>query len=185
MAVIIIGSFLEGVYLFRWLSYALKLDYQEIPAYQVPWNKILPITFVSIGLYMLGYFATPIASGAVNISFLPLAMVMVIFFLDFLPASLKNVLAISALAYYGYMTMPGLYESESLRFIFSIIFIIGGILTLLAGFAYKDKRKGFYPAALLMYVGLGQLLTADTKPHQNHAGTNGRMDGIQRLPIPG
>jgi len=58
--------------------------------------------------------------------------------------------------------MPDFYETDGLRFIFSIIFIIGGILTLVAGFAYKGKRKGFYPAALLMYAGLGQLLTAET-----------------------
>ena len=162
VVIILLGSFLEGVYLFRWLGYALKLEHQVLPAYKIPWNKILPVAIAGIGLFILGYFATPIATGAGNLNFLPLAAVVVIFFLDFLPARIKNILAITTLAYYGYMIMPGLYESEGLRFIFSIIFIIGGILTLLAGFAYKGKRKGFYPAVLLMYVGLGQLLTADT-----------------------
>jgi len=162
VGLILLGSLLEAVYLFRWLGYALKLEHQELPSIHFSWNQILPVAVSGIALYVLGYFSTPIAPAAFTIEFLPLGFIAVIFFLDFLPAKIKNILAIAAMAVYGYMIMPGLYENDGLRFFFSIIFIIGGILTLLPGFTYKGKRRGFYPAALLMYAGLGQLLTAET-----------------------
>jgi len=47
-----------------------------------------------------------------------------------------------------------------LRFIFAAIFLVGGILTLIAGYAYKGKREGFYPVALLMFVGLAMIIQA-------------------------
>ena len=162
IVILLLGSLLEGVYLFRWLGYTLKLENEELPSFQLPWNKIVPVAIAGIGLFVLGYFSAPIATGAASLSFLPLAIVVVIFFLDFLPARLKNILAIAALSWYGYMILPGFYETDGLRFFFGIIFILGGILTLVAGFAYKGRRRGFYPAALLMFVGLGQLLTAET-----------------------
>ena len=162
VGIILLGSLLEGVYLFRWLGYALKLDHQQLPSFSLPWNKIVPVVLSGIALFVLGYFATPIAGGADSIHFLPLGFIVLIFFIDFLPAKIKNILAIAGMAAYGYMIMPGFYENDGLRFFFSIIFIIGGILTLLPGFTYSGKRKGFYPAALLMYAGLGQLLTAET-----------------------
>jgi len=159
VGLILLGSLLEAVYLFRWLGYALKLDHQQLPAINIQWHKIIPIVLAGVGLFVLGYLATPIASGTAGINFIPLAFIILIYFLDVLPARVKNIVVIAAMAYYGYLIMPGL---EDVRFIFSVIFIIGGILTLLAGFAYKGRRKGFYPAALLMYAGLGQLLTAET-----------------------
>jgi len=162
VAIILLGSLLEGVYLFRWLGYALKLDHQKLPAFSLPWSKILPVVLSGIALFVLGYFATPIAGGATSIHFLPLGFIVLIFLLDFLPARIKNILAIAGMSAYGLMIMPGFYENDGLRFFFSIIFILGGILTLLPGFSYSGKRKGFYPAALLMYAGLGQLLTAET-----------------------
>ncbi len=162
VAIILLGSFLEGIYLFRWLGYSIKLDHNELPSFNIPWKKILPVAIAGISLYIAGYFSNPIAEGSANLNFIPLGFIVLIYLLDFIPARVKNVLAIAALAYYGYMIMPDFYETDGLRFIFSIIFIIGGILTLVAGFAYKGKRKGFYPAALLMYAGLGQLLTAET-----------------------
>ncbi|MGM0497047.1 MAG: proton-conducting transporter membrane subunit [Bacteroidota bacterium] len=165
IGIILLGSFLEGVYLFRWLGYAIKLDNQNLPSFNISLKKIIPVFFVGIALYVFGYFATPIASGAKNISFIPITLIVLVFLFDFIPARFKNIISIAALAYYGYMIMPGLYESDGLRFIFSIIFLIGGVLTLIPGFAYKGKRPGFYPAALLMFMGLGELLTANTMLH--------------------
>ena len=162
VVIILTGSFLEGVYLFRWFGYAIKSDNDDLPAFKIPWMKILPVVIVSLSLLIAGYFSTSIATGAGQLNFIPLGIILIIYFLDFLPARIKNIISIAALAYYGYMIMPGFYESDGLRFIFSIIFIIGGVLTLLPGFAYKGQRKGFYPSVLLMFAGLGQLLTAET-----------------------
>mgnify|MGYP006290369453 FL=1 len=162
VAIILTGSLLEGIYLIRWLGFALKLEYKNLPSIHMRWNKIIPVIIMGIGLFVLGFLGTPIAQGAASINFLPLAIAGLIYFLDFLPAKYKNILSIAALMYYGFTIIPGFYESDGLRLVFSIIFIVGGILTLLPGFAYKGKRKGFYPAVLLMYFGLGQLLTAET-----------------------
>ena len=162
VVVILLGSFLEGIYLFRWLGYAIKLENTTLPSFNISLKKIVPVVIVAVALYVGGYFATPIAEGAGKLNFIPLGLIILIFLFDFIPARVKNVISIAALAYYGYLVMPGLYETDGLRFFFGIIFRIGGILTLIPGFTYRGKRPGFYPAALLMFIGLGELLTAES-----------------------
>jgi formate hydrogenlyase subunit 3/multisubunit Na+/H+ antiporter MnhD subunit len=162
IAIILLGSFFEGVYLFRWVGYAFKLEHSHLEDFQMPLHKAVPMFIMFLGLFIAGYFTTFIANAEGLINFIPLAFIAVIYLLDVLPAKVKNILAIAGLAYYSYMIMPELYETDGLRFVFAVIFLIGGILTLIAGFTFKGQRKGFYPAALLMYAGLGELIMAQT-----------------------
>jgi len=62
------------------------------------------------------------------------------------------------MGYYTYITLPSLTE---FKFIFGIIFLLGGILLFLAGYSKTGKREGFYPLAILMYTGLTGLILAD------------------------
>lgn len=162
VVLILIGSFFEGIYLFRWLGYAVKSENEELTKFTVPINKIIPVAIFGILAYVLGYYSSTFIKEIEFATFIPLLFIALIFLLDFIPAFVKNTLSILALSYYSYLVLPGLYENDLLRFIFFSIFILGGILTLIAGYHYKGKRKGFYPAALLMFAGLAGIIEAET-----------------------
>ncbi|MCK5775026.1 MAG: hypothetical protein KAH25_02560, partial [Bacteroidales bacterium] len=55
IGVILVGSFIEGIYLFRWLGFALKLENKDLPDVNFSWNKMLPIWIMGMTLYILGY----------------------------------------------------------------------------------------------------------------------------------
>ncbi|MCF8373770.1 MAG: hypothetical protein K9H64_19265 [Bacteroidales bacterium] len=165
MFAVLLGSFFEGIYLFRWLGYSIKIDHLALPDFKVDWNKIIPVGIFAIGLYVAGYFTSGFAEGGTAINFIPLFFVAFLLMIDFLPIIIKNTISIAAIAWYSFSILPPLYEHDMLRFIFAGIFLIGGGLTLIAGYAYKGKRPGFYPVALLMYVGLAQIIEAQNMLH--------------------
>ena len=160
VAFILIGSFLEGIYLFRWLGYAIKLDYTKLPEIKMEWNKIIPVAVFGILIYVAGYFTSTLMSGLESLNYIPLLFIVVLYFIDALPIYVKNTIAILGMMFYSYQILPDLYATDMLRFVFAGIFLVGGILTLIAGYAYKGKRQGFYPVALLMFVGLAMIIQA-------------------------
>lgn len=161
LALILIGSFIEGIYLFRWFGYAIKEKNEDLPEFPIKLNKVIPVSIVAAGLYLIGYYTGLAIPEAAIINYIPLIFIVIIFALDFLPAYVKNSISILGLAYYSYTIIPAYFENDMLRFIFVVIFLIGGILTFIAGYAYKGKRRGFYPVALIMYVGLVQIIQAE------------------------
>ena len=160
IAFVLIGSFLEGIYLFRWLGYAIKMDNEQLPELKIKLNTIIPVITFGVLVYGAGYYASTFMSGLQGLNYLPLLFIVALYFIDFVPAYIKNTIAILGMAFYSYQILPDLYANDMLRFIFAAIFLIGGILTLFAGYAYKGKRTGFYPVALLMYVGLAMIIQA-------------------------
>lgn len=161
VVLILLGSFIEGIYLFRWLGYAIKSENTKQSEFKFEINKIVPPAIFGAALLGLGYYASTLV-GLPAMNYIPLAFIVLLYFIDELPAYIKNTLSILALGYYSYLILPDLWVNDKLRFIFAAIFLVGGILTLVAGYTYKGKRKGFYPVALLMYVGLAVLIQAQT-----------------------
>ena len=157
--VILLGSFLEGIYLFRWFGYAVKGEDNYTLDFKVRWYKIMPIGILTVVLFIVGYFTAQHNPAGSHINFIPLFFVAALFLLDFLPAYIKNTLSIAATALYFYWIYPGL---DDMRLIFESIFLIGGILTLIAGYNYKGKRAGFYPVAMMMYAGLTMIIESDS-----------------------
>lgn len=159
VAALLLGSFFEAVYMFRWLGYAIKLEIPKNLKLEVKSYKLIPIVIFALALFGAGYYISMEHQYAQLINFLPLAFALAFAFIEFLPAWVKNTLAILGMAAYFYFN----YESyNQLQTIFAGIFIVGGILTLLAGYAYKGKRQGFYPFALMMFAGLIGLVEANT-----------------------
>jgi len=77
--------------------------------------------------------------------------------IDWLPAKLKNLIAIAGLVAFfaqSYSTY------DPLQMIFGSIILIGGAVILLASFNERGRRIGFYPSAMLMFAGLAMLITA-------------------------
>ncbi len=159
IAVILIGSFLEAIYLFRWFGYAVKGEDTYKYDFNIRWHKITPIVILVAALYYAGYLTSQYTELGRMIDFIPLFFVLVLFAIDFLPVAVKNTIAILGMGTYFYFIYPDL---DNLRLIFEVIFMVGGILTLIAGYAYKGKRSGFYPVAILMYAGLTGIIQAHT-----------------------
>ena len=161
MTLILAGSFIEGIYLFKWLGFAIKLDIPEQTTIKFQWNKYLPVYLMGILLYFMGLYLTPMTEGGAMINFIPLTFVLILFALDFLPVWFKNTLSIAGIIWYIVRLFPYL-QHDLMREIFVGIFLGGAVLTLMAGYAKKGKRPGFYPMALLMFSGLIGLIEAKT-----------------------
>ncbi|MBN2236086.1 MAG: hypothetical protein JW729_00915 [Bacteroidales bacterium] len=161
MVTILAGSFIEGIYLFRWLGYAIKLDHEDLPDFKIEWNKIFPIWIMAIVLYAVGVYVTPMVEGGMFINYLPLMFVLFLFAIDFLPVYIKNTISIGGIIWYMFHIYPVL-EGDLLRLIFAGIFLVGGVLTLMAGYSKKGTRKGFYPMAMMMFAGLIGIIEAST-----------------------
>ncbi|MDY0253145.1 MAG: proton-conducting transporter membrane subunit [Tenuifilaceae bacterium] len=159
LAAILIGSFLEAVYLFRWFGYAIKWDEVEVEKIKLSIHKIVPVALFALATYALGYFTSTQMGIEVNFNYLALGFIALLFILDFLPVYIKNTMVIGAMAYYFYIHMD---SYQSLRYVFFGIFVVGGIITLLAGYTFKGKRTGFYPLVTMMFVGLIGLIEAET-----------------------
>ncbi len=161
IAVILVGSFIEGIYLFRWLGYALKLDHSELPSLNITWNKMIPIWVMGMSLYVLGVYVTPMVEFGRYINYIPLLFILVMFALDFLPVYIKNTLSIGGVVWYMIDLWPRI-EDDLMRQIFAVIFLGGAVITLAAGYSKKGTRKGFYPMALLMFAGLVGIIEASS-----------------------
>jgi formate hydrogenlyase subunit 3/multisubunit Na+/H+ antiporter MnhD subunit len=159
MASILAGSFLEGIYLLRWFSKALKLDSVNAEPVKISYDKFLPVVIFAFLSYLGGYYAGTFLDVAKNINYLPLIFIAFIALIDFLPAWIKNTISIIGVSIYIYFIYPTV-EDDLLRTIFLLIFLGGAILTLFSGYYHKGKRLGFYPMALSMFAGLTMLITA-------------------------
>ncbi len=153
---ILVGSFLEVVYLMRWAGYTIKLEAGTLPKIEL--SKIIPVILFGLGVYAMGYFVSQNVEFGSTLNYIPLLVVAVLLVIDFLPAFIKNILSILTTGWYAYLLLPG---QETLKIVFTVIFLIGGILTLIPGFSVKGKREGFYPSAMLMFGGLALLIDAE------------------------
>jgi len=159
---VVLGSLLEGVYLFRWLGLAAKgAEEPDVEAmiHSPGWYRWLPLGSLTLAAYASGLAMATFFPAADLTVFLPLGFAGLLFLVDFLPAWFKNTLVIIATAGLAAFLLP---ELDGIRFIFGVIFLLGGVVTLLAGYAWRGARRGFYPLAVLMFAGMAMLLTVAT-----------------------
>ncbi|MEA1911550.1 MAG: proton-conducting transporter membrane subunit [Spirochaetota bacterium] len=157
--IILFASFIEGIYLFRWFGYALKLDHDELPEFKLPFYKVLPPIVFSVLLYAGGYYTGTLLEASKGLNYIPLAFILFIALIDFLPAWVKNTFSIAGVIAYIFYIFPQL-EGDLFRMIFGGIFLVGAVITLFAGYYYKGRRAGFYPMALAMFAGLTLVVEA-------------------------
>ena len=160
IALILLGSFFEGLYLFRWLGYVLKEKTEEEEELNFHWEQLLSPAVFGLGIIAVSYYANSISSLGNTINLIPLLFILLLFAVDFLPVFIKNTVAILAMIWYSIQLYP-IIEHDTLRLIFAGIFMAGGILTLFAGYSVKGQRRGFFPFAIMMYTGLIGLVEAE------------------------
>ncbi len=161
LGLILFGTLIEAGYLFRWFGYAIK---RPLPAAATaspiacPTHRLIPILAALAAAWGLGYLWGELSGQNQLLLTWPLVFALLFLFLEWLPAWIKNTLAIAGLLACFAATYD-LYDP--LRLIFAIIFLVGGAVTLLASYDAHGRRVGFYPSALLMYAGLAILLLAE------------------------
>jgi formate hydrogenlyase subunit 3/multisubunit Na+/H+ antiporter MnhD subunit len=156
LALILFGALIEAGYLFRWFGYILK---REQPAAALPCtpHKVSAVAAALVAGWALGLVWGELSGQDNLLLALPLLFALSFLLLDWLPAWVKNTLAIAGMLAFFFVTYPGY---DPLRLIFAVIFLIGGALTLLASYDAHGRRIGFYPSAMLMYAGLVMLIHA-------------------------
>lgn len=163
IAIILLGSLFEAIYLLRWFG-KLLMKQEKSEELTVKFHKVFP-AIVSSFLILVFSFLTAKWSGLMGAKyFIPFAIALLLFALDFLPVFVKNIAAIATVSWYSYVLIYQTYipENDILRIVFGSIFLIGAIILLIPGFTFKGKRKGFYPLVVLMFSGLAGLIEART-----------------------
>ncbi|HBI81567.1 MAG TPA: NADH-quinone oxidoreductase subunit F [Bacteroidales bacterium] len=159
LAAILIGSFFEGVYLFRWLGYAIKWEDVEKSYPKLTLHRFIPVLLFALLTYTFGFYFGNRLGYSWDFYYMAFGLIAFLFIFDFLPVYIKNTISIAAMGLYLYFKID---SYQSFHLIFLSIFAVGGIITLLAGYAFKGKRTGFYPLAMMMFSGLIGLLEAKT-----------------------
>ncbi len=155
---ILFGALLEAGYLFRWFGYIIKREQVAKPVACVA-HQVLPVVVAVVAAWALGFVWGNLSGRSNLLLALPLLFALSFLLLDWLPAWVKNIIAIAGMGVFFYATFA---DYDPLRLIFAAIFLIGGPITLLASFDAHGRRVGFYPAAMLMYAGLVMLIRATT-----------------------
>ena len=163
IAIILLGSLFEAIYLLRWFGKTLVTT-ENTEEIKIRFHKVVPVISVSFAVIIFSYFTSK-WSGLVGIRYyIPFAIALLIFALDFLPVFIKNIAAIATVSWYSWVLIYQNYipDNDILRIVFGSIFLIGALILLIPGFTFKDKRQGFYPLVILMFSGLAGLIEART-----------------------
>jgi len=162
MAVILLGSLLEAVYLLRWLG--ATLDGRARAQARFSWAGLTPPAVFALLLYGSGWYWADRLGEPALIAFLPVVAGGVLFLLerllpDHLPSRLVGLLALAILGAFTYLLLPQL---SGLAWLFGLIFLPGGLLMIFATLYHGGTRPGFYPLVTVMLMALGLLLGTRT-----------------------
>ncbi|GAB6042690.1 proton-conducting transporter transmembrane domain-containing protein [Endothiovibrio diazotrophicus] len=180
MGLILFAALIEAAYLFRWFGFVIKRQpeagSEPLGSSLVKRGVILAAAAAAWGLAWQWGELSPHGN---LLHALPLLFALAFLALEWLPAWLKNTLAIAGLVGW-FLLHYGSYDE--LRMIFGVVILLGGALILLASYDAQGcasvaggrkpgathahgRRVGFYPAAMLMYAGLAQLIVAEETFH--------------------
>lgn len=157
LGLILFGALVEASYLFRWFGYIIKRE-TGTATVSTPTNKMAVILSALAGGWAIAYLWGYLSPHGNLLHALPLLFALGFLFLEWLPARIKNSLAIAGMVAWFILSYP-LYDP--LQLIFGAIILIGGALILLSSYHVGGRRVGFYPAAMLMYAGLAMLIVAE------------------------
>ena len=157
LSLLLFGALVEAGYLYRWFGYAIKRD--------KPSESLAPslVKRLVIGIAVLAGWALAYAWGELSVHnnlllAVPFLFALLFFVLEWLPARLKNSVAIAGLVAWFVLNAP---DYDPLQLIFGAIILVGGAVILLASYHSGGKRIGFYPSAMLMYAGMAMLIVAE------------------------
>ena len=156
VALILFGALLEAGYLFRWFGYMMKRTPGDALG-TLPMRGVLVVMAAALAGWAAAYLWGELSAYDNLLGNIALLFALGFLLIDWLPAKLKNTLAIAGLLAFFWQNYTGY---DPLQMIFGTIILVGGAIILLASFNERGQRIGFYPSALLMFAGLAMLITA-------------------------
>ncbi len=162
MIMILLGSLLEIVYLFRWFIGVAKSDTEEKIAYGRFFTRNQIVILYGLVLLIIASglsFLTSHFPGKVNM-FLPIMGLLAILLLDFLPSKVKGFLTLAGLVAYTYYLYSNFDFSNPIQILFGVIFIVGSAINIISTLNRKGLSIGFYGLLLMMIMSFGNLLIA-------------------------
>lgn len=156
MGLILFGTLVEAGYLFRWFGYIIKREPGDVQM-DLPRHRLATVFIAMLASWLLAYLWGELSPQANLLHSVPFLFALAFLLLDWLPARVKNTLAIAGLLAWFAVCYP---SYDPLQVIFGAIVLVGGAVILLASFYNSGRRVGFYPSAMLMYAGLAMLIVA-------------------------
>ncbi len=156
VVLILIGALLEAGYLFRWFGYMMKREPSDAPE-ALPVRGVLVVLAAALAGWGAAYIWGELSVYDNLLGNIALLFALGFLLVDWLPAKIKNTIAIAGLLAFFWQSYTGY---DPLQMIFGAIILIGGAIILLASFNERGRRIGFYPSAMLMFAGLAMLIVA-------------------------
>lgn len=158
IALVLVGSLLEAVYMFRWFGVALSEPRSgEVP--KLPWASQGPVVACAALLLAAGYVAADAAGAASSWLFAPLYAGAVLYLLDWLPARVKTVLMLFTVFAVGAWLIGPV---TGINRLFAVLLLVGSIVVISASLYRTDARPGFHPLMAMMLISVPALLRATT-----------------------
>ncbi|NSW44850.1 MAG: NADH-quinone oxidoreductase subunit F [Bacteroidales bacterium] len=161
IALILLGSIFELVYLLRWFNTVFRQDETTPESFHCTWNKRFTILLLGASFLFVSALFIYYLHFDFLLVVLPLIVIAALFVIDVMPIFVKNSITIASIAIYAWKVYP-LIADDWLKMMFAAIFLIGGLLTLIPGYSFKGRRLGFYPFAAMTIFGLFMLVSAQT-----------------------
>jgi formate hydrogenlyase subunit 3/multisubunit Na+/H+ antiporter MnhD subunit len=168
IAVLLIGSLLEVLYLLRWFGYAVRgnADKTDQDVASVNLTKQLSVLLAASALAGVAFLwfkvyrhTLPFIPFNLRIAYLfPVIGLAVFRILDFLPNKLKGLLAIGFLTAWGWLTFrTGQLELSTL---FGLMLVGAAVIQVFSYLRNRDKQCGLYPLLVMLIVAMGNLVKA-------------------------
>ena len=159
VAVILLGSLFEGVYLFRWFGSIVGSKTEQRVGIQL--TKHVPVLAFGIVLVTLSYLLMQnLLIPNSNIFVLPFVVSAAFLALSFLPGKLRGVIALALIAYLSYYYQS--VEMTLLGRIFVQIFLWGGAIILFSTLYKKKHKPATYGLLLMLLTSLSALVLSKT-----------------------
>ncbi len=157
LGLLLMGSLLEAVYLLRWFGKAFESK-EETSSLRTPLIEqgvlwIFAILTVGLGLILFQKYLP-----AHFMLLWPILGAIGLFLLEWLPVRVKALLSVAAVGFYAFQVLPQL---GGVWFFFNLIFLLGGLVLMLATFHRKQASYGFFPLLVLLLGSLSGLVVAD------------------------
>jgi formate hydrogenlyase subunit 3/multisubunit Na+/H+ antiporter MnhD subunit len=158
IGLILLGSLLEAAYLFRWLGFAAGGEKDSGEELTAGLSAMLPpVAFAVLSIAAAWFFSTgALEDGAPMFMYVLLAG-LALFALGRLPDILKGLLSIAAVALLVWRIVPA---AQGYSLLFSLIFLAGGGVLLIASLARRGYSYGFHALSVTMIGSLACLSTA-------------------------